>query len=137
MKQRDSQLEQEIQSLGVPDVERLFLTLPKGSAVICNYDIFHRGSRSLEGQVSRYMYKFHFMRTKNPKGAAWDHRNSDLKLEGIREQLRPVINHIWNWSKGGLSVEEDIATKVDVDELGKALRSSDESKRIGSAICLQ
>ena len=136
LKQRDLQLEQEIQSLGVPDVERLFLTLPKGSAVICNYDIFHRGSRSLEGQISRYMYKFHFMRTTNPQGPAWDCRNSHLNLGDVREQLRPVINHIWNWSKGGLSLEEDTATKVDVDDLGKALRSPDESKRIESAYLL-
>ncbi len=136
LQQRDLQLEQEIQSLGVPDVERLFLTLPKGSAVICNYDIFHRGSRSLEGQASRYMYKFHFMRTTMPESAAWDHRNSDLKLEDVRKELHPVINHIWNWGKGGLSEEKDTTTKIDVDELRGALRSPDESKRIETAYLL-
>ena len=44
---RDRRLSESVESLGVPDLERKYFVVPKGTVIICNYDILHRGSRSL------------------------------------------------------------------------------------------
>ena len=95
---RDRKLDESIVSFGVPDMQRSFVTVPKGSVVICHYDIFHRGSRAREGAQDRFMYKFHFMRTTEPSAAAWNNHNGYTEKD-IRECIRPVVRSIWNWSK--------------------------------------
>ena len=52
---RDRRLSESVESLGVPDLERKYFVVPKGTVIICNYDILHRGSRSLRGGRSIYV----------------------------------------------------------------------------------
>ena len=131
---RDLQLSKEVQSLGVPDIERRFLTLSKGCAVICNYDIFHRGSRFESGGLARYMFKFHFMRTQDPRQASWDHRKPDIDLGGVRGDLKPVISQLWNWSRAdrvGKSYES-----ADMEKVNQDLLDGSENKRVEAAYLL-
>ena len=128
---REQQLEKEIQSLEIPQIERRVLTLPRGSAVICNYDIFHRGSRCLSELPARYMFKFHFMRTQIPQKAMWDHQVNDRNLDEIHEDLRPVISHLWEWSKG--SRKSNIIEANTIEKINEALLTGSENKRVAAA----
>ena len=128
---RDLQLSKEIQSLGVPDIERCFLTLSKGCAVICNYDIFHRGSRFETGGLARYMFKFHFMRTRDPERASWNHQKVHVDLHSVRGDLKPVISQLWNWSRADRTGK---ARKVaDMEKVNRALLDGSENKKIEAA----
>ena len=71
---RDRRLNESVASLGIPNLQRKFVTVPKGSVVLCHYDILHRGSRTFLEAADRFMYKFHFMRTQEPTRAAWQHQ---------------------------------------------------------------
>ena len=125
---RDLRLTKEVQSLGVPNVERQFLTIPKGSVVICNYDIFHRGLRCVAGGPARYMFKFHFMRTQDPQQASWDNRAVDIDLSRVREDLKPIVSHLWNWSKANRTSET--FERSEAEKLNDALLAGSENKKI-------
>ncbi|MEM7079294.1 MAG: HEAT repeat domain-containing protein [Pseudomonadota bacterium] len=91
---RDTRNAQALASLGVPDLERRFVTVPKGSVAICHYDIVHRGSRQAPEQPGRYMYKFYFARTRIPASRGW------AKPAAVRRELKPVVDEIWRWTDG-------------------------------------
>ena len=129
---RDRRLSESVESLGVPDLERKYFVVPKGTVIICNYDILHRGSRSLPGEADRFMYKFHFMRTQEPKASAWSHQQ-DLNLETVREDIRPIVRHIWNWSANKGGTEEFLDN---LEELQYMLFSGDERDKVRSAYLL-
>ena len=131
---RDLQLEKEIRLLGVPDIRRRFLTLPKGSVVICNYDIFHRGSRREADGPGRYMFKFHFMRTQDPQKAAWNHRQISIDLSKVRRDLKPVISHLWDWSTANQSGKPFEVTEA--AKLNATLLDGSENQKIEAAYLL-
>ena len=129
---RDRRLSESVESLGVPDLERKYFVVPKGTVIICNYDILHRGSRSLPGEADRFMYKFHFMRTREPKSPAWSHQQ-DLNLETVREDIQPVVRNIWNWSANKDWIAESLGN---LGELQNMLLSGDERDKVRSAYLL-
>ena len=92
---RDQRNSAALESLCVPNLERKFVTVPKGTAVICNYDIIHRGSRQTPEQPARYMYKFYFARTRSPETG-----KSVVCPENIRSELKPVVQHCLDWQRG-------------------------------------
>ena len=94
---RDKRLGESIVSFGVPGVRRSRITVPKGSVVLCHYDILHRGSRTSHDAQERFMYKFHFMRTTEPSVAAWNN-HTNYSENDVPEYIRPVVRSIWNWS---------------------------------------
>ena len=94
---RDRKLDESIVSFGVPDMQRSFVTVPKGSVVICHYDIFHRGSRAREGAQDLYV-QVPLYANNEPSAAAWNNHNGYTEKD-IRECVRPVVRSIWNWSK--------------------------------------
>lgn len=97
--ERDAALDQSVLNLGIADLKREFLTVPKGTIVLSHYDMFHRGSRRSPDAPNRYMYKFHFVRTKEPSGPAWRHRATP-DMSCVRDSLKPVVRRIWSWSCG-------------------------------------
>ena len=129
---RDRRLRESVESLGVPDLQRKYFTVPKGTVIICNYDILHRGSRSLPGEADRFMYKFHFMRTQEPKAPAWSHQK-DLNIETVREDLRPIVRNIWNWSANKDGSDE---SPENLEKLRGMLFSGDERDKVRSAYLL-
>ena len=97
---RDDALAASVDKLCIPDLERRFLEVPGGSVVIGNYDLIHRGTRTLPDQAPRYMFKFYYARTEEPTRPTWDARASLPDLAAVRDVLRPVVTANWNWGAG-------------------------------------
>lgn len=119
---RDQRNTQALASLGVPDLECKFVTVPQGSVVICNYDIIHRGSRQASNQPARYMYKFYFARTDRPEAQV--NMEHDPVPAKTRPTLRPVVQHCLDWQLGSKST----AQSVDY-----SLTSEREDERVAAA----
>lgn len=96
---RDARNSAALASLGVPDLERRFVTVPAGSVVICNYDIVHRGTRQQPDQPPRYMYKFYFARTHQPQ-ATHTPEQWCSETGGIRTEMQPVLRYCGAWQHG-------------------------------------
>ena len=127
---RDKKLSESIVSFGVPDMRRNLVTLPKGSVLICHYDIFHRGSRTRENAQERFMYKFHFMRTTEPSFAAWNN-NVNYAEEDVPECIRPVVRSIWNWSTNTEAQSASCPLST-----AKMLFTGNEAEKVGAAYLL-
>jgi len=97
---RDSALAESLDGLGIPDLERRLIEVPAGSVVIGNYDLIHRGSRTLPTSAARYMFKFYFARTREPTAPAWNNLAELAPLDAVREDLRPIVESNWAWSRG-------------------------------------
>jgi len=63
---RDSRLLRNVEEFD-HSIQPLKLEIPKGSVVLVHFDLIHRGTR-LAVQKSRYMAKFWFLRTTEPRG---------------------------------------------------------------------
>ncbi|NKB99000.1 MAG: hypothetical protein GKR90_10990 [Pseudomonadales bacterium] len=120
---RDRRNDEALASLGVPGLDRQFLTVGKGEAVICNYDIAHRGSRQGADQSGRYMYKFYFARTKKPVSTV-----PRITTESIRSELRPVVEYCQQW-------QSDHPMPVLEKNADWDLESDREDQRIAAAYC--
>ena len=133
---RDRRLDESVASLGIPDLQRKSVTVPKGSVVLCHYDILHRGSRKFLGAADRFMYTFHFMRTQEPTSAAWQHRpgfDEKKYMQKLLPQVQPIVRNIWDWSGNFESAASASASLV---ELKQSLFSGDETKRVEAAYLL-
>ena len=106
-----------LDSLGVPDLKRKFVTVPKGSVAICHYDIVHRGTRNAAAQAPRYMYKFYFARTQAPKARSWPKPETG----SVRNELKPVVEDIWHWTDNSkLAKPSETVTELQADLLSGA-----------------
>lgn len=92
---RDRRNQAALDSLGIPDLERKFVTIPTGQVVICNYDLVHRGSRQMPGQKERFMYKFYFARTQSPEPI-----EGRPQFATQRPELAPVVSYCQAWHMG-------------------------------------
>lgn len=123
---RDQRNTDALASMGVPEVERRFVTVPKGSVAICHYDIVHRGSRQAPDQAARYMYKFYFARTRTPANRGWS------KPAKVRHELRPVVDEIWRWTDG----TQPQTASVSASEALQGLYEGREDQKVASAYSL-
>ena len=133
---RDRRLNESVASLGIPNLQRKFVTVPKGSVVLCHYDILHRGSRTFLEAADRFMYKFHFMRTQEPTRAAWQHQSEFDATEYMRKllpEVQPIVRNIWNWSS---NTESTALVSKSLAEVKQSLFSSNEAKRVEAAYLL-
>lgn len=96
---REEVLNRSVETLGIADLKREYLTVGKGTIVLSHYDTSHRCSRRSQDADDRFMYKFHFLRTKEPVKAAWWHRSTP-NLSGVRDNLKPVVSRLCSWSCG-------------------------------------
>jgi len=129
---RDQRQQKALNSLGVPDLKRDFIHVPKGSAVIGNYDLIHRGSRKLPGSAPRFMYKFYFARSQEPTSPSWAH-SQQPNLTQVRSEIRPVIKQIWEWSLGRKAEEalNDAATVIEQLNSGAEHHIVEAAYRLG------
>ncbi|MDE0692154.1 MAG: phytanoyl-CoA dioxygenase family protein [Gammaproteobacteria bacterium] len=99
---RDRRIGQVVDLLGVPGLERRRLTVEAGSLVLANYDLFHRGTRaSVSAASRRFMYKFYYFRTQEPREASW-RNGSASPIEGAAgSPVDGVVESIWQWLRGG------------------------------------
>ena len=161
---RDQRLQQVLDDFAVPDLQRKFVHVAKGSVLIGNYDLIHRGSRKLPDVPNRFMYKFYFARTKEPKRAAWSNQTAIPSLNKTRKEIQPVVEDIWRWSSGKqhqesvldlVKAEKDLfdgredqqvaaayrlgrtATDAAIDVLDKGINNENESTRRASSYGLR
>ena len=85
-------------------VKPLRLELPKGSLVLVHFDLFHRGTRSV-GNDPRFMYKFWFVRTIEPRTSA-QRRMMEYQARDPRRQALVAKNAAWL----GLDVQPSLET---------------------------
>ena len=126
---RDRRLAEALENLGVPDLERRFIHVPKGAAVLANYDIVHRGSRKTDAS-QRFMYKFYFARTREPCAPTWRNKSTHPRWTGLRQELKPVVNQIWHWSRGAPT---PIPNNPKIDEFAERLQNGREDEKVAAA----
>ena len=101
---RDRILTRSLTKLGIPNVQRRFIQVPKGTVVIGNYDLIHRGSRTATPDTPRYMFKFYYARTREPQAPAKRGRRRQQapqpELSAVRPDLQPVVLYNWLWWSG-------------------------------------
>lgn len=111
---RDRRLQAVVDSLGVPGLKRQRLELPAGSVVLANYDLMHRGSRSApDFDGRRFMYKFYYLRTRDPEPASGA---APTPLLGEYGALRGPVEFIWRWLHG------DANGQPEIENTGQAVR---------------
>ena len=99
---RDRRIGAVVDLLGVPGLERRRLTVEAGSLVLANYDLFHRGTRaSVASSSRRFMYKFYYFRTQEPRGASWRNGSAAPIAGAVASPVDGVVESIWRWLRGG------------------------------------
>lgn len=130
LESRDEKLAASLKTLNIESLYRERLTVPAGSVVLAHYDLFHRGSRkSSDWDDRRFMYKFYFLRTQDPKTAEWDNLSDKPTLSERHEAIHGVVKRIWSWSKG----EDECGLEVQSDCVDRLKTSSSEDARIKAA----
>ncbi len=128
---RDQALAASIDKLHIPGIDRRFIEVPRGSVVIGNYDLIHRGTRAGAGQAARYMFKFYYARTREPTGAAWSNADRCPPLDHVREDLRPIVESNWAWSSGS-RLRRELPEPV-IDRSIQDLLSGTENLKVAAA----
>ena len=130
LESRDEKLAGSLKTLNIKNLYRERLTVPAGSVVLAHYDLFHRGTRkSPDWDDRRFMYKFYFMRTQDPKVAVWDNLSEKPALSDRHEAIHGVVKRIWAWSRG----ENECELEVQSDCVNRLKTSSGEDVRVKAA----
>ena len=125
---RDRRLQEGLDSVGIPDLDRRFIHVPKGSVVIGSYDLIHRGGRKLPDTPDRFMYKFYFARATEPNAPAWQHIDVP-DFAQVRKELQPVVKQIWDWSSG----QKSVVPVGDLHGVADQLRCGGEHEKVEAA----
>jgi len=125
---RDRRLQEGLDSVGVPDLDRRFIHVTKGSVVIGSYDLIHRGSRKLLDTPDRFMYKFYAARATEPNAPAWYHKDMP-DFAHVRKELQPVVKQIWDWSSG----QKSLVPVEDMQGVADRLMSGREDEKVEAA----
>ena len=98
---RDERLAQSVAQFGIDGIRRERLPLAAGSVVLAHYDLFHRGTRHQpDFRGRRYMVKFYFFRTQEPRRASWRNVATLPPAVDGHPATRPVVLANWAWLRG-------------------------------------
>ncbi len=108
-----------------------------GSVCIVHYDSWHRATANL-GDTPRYMHKWLFIRTEEPKAPSWDHVEGfapDIARDGdLRSRHHADLwASVWNWHCGAPPAN---GASGDVQALCAALGDASETVRLNAAYAL-
>lgn len=84
-----------------PDLPGLNLHVDAGTVVLTHYEVWHQATVNTSDRT-RFMLKFLYTRTEEPRGPTWDHTTPHWSPQA--HQLFPHRNlwqHIWHWYRGG------------------------------------
>ena len=91
---------------GVDSFPELPLCGPAGTVAIVHYDLFHRATPNRSDR-NRYMMKFLFARTAEPRSPSWRTEGSGWPADGSALDLDPpggpdrrMYEHVWDWHRG-------------------------------------
>ena len=74
---------------------------PAGTVAIVHYDLFHRATPN-RTERNRYMMKFLFARTAEPRSPSWRNEESCWPADGSALD-RKMYEHVWDWHLGRTS----------------------------------
>ena len=127
---RDQRLREVVNSLGVRGLQPRRIRVPAGGIVLAHYDLMHRGTRAGADWVAaggrRFMYKFYFLRTREPEPAAW-RSAAPLPAAGLDGSIDGVVRHIWHWLRGE---QAWAATVVPADQVDRVRAACAEDERV-------
>lgn len=130
---RDRRLQQVVDSLGIHGIERKKIDLPAGGIVLAHYDLMHRGSRaSATFTGRRFMYKFYFLRTRDPRPCAagapsWRNRSPEPLLAAPARSTDGAVTRIWHWLRGETRWRASVAS---ANQLERVVAASAEDERV-------
>ena len=128
---RDRRLQAVVDSLGISKVERRRIELPAGSIVLANYDLMHRGSRAApDFDGRRFMYKFYYLRTRDPQPASGP---SPVPPLGECGPLHGVVESIWHWLRGEADWQPEVQDNGQAARFAAA-KAEDERIRLAYEI---
>ncbi len=80
-----------------------------GTVAIVHYDLFHRATPNRSDR-NRYMMKFLFARTVEPRSPSW--RNEGPNWPGDGGPDRKMYEHVWDWHSGRQAAASDSTERV-------------------------
>ena len=125
---RDRRLQAVVDLLGIDGIRRHRIEVPAGGAVLAHYDIMHRGSRaSAAFDGRRFMYKFYYFRTRDPRQASW--RNAtDAPVGGhAGDPIDGIVDTAWRWLRGDDAWLPDVVFR---DQVAQIRHASSEDERV-------
>ena len=130
---RDKRLAQSVAQFGVEGLCPRTLPLAAGSVVLAHYDLFHRGTRrDAAFNDRRYMVKFYFFRTREPRQASWQNVLAEPPKVDGHAATRPIAQANWAWLRG----EEAAAPAPDADAAQALLAGKTEDVRVAATYSL-
>ena len=102
---RDAAITASLGVLGTGPVTRKRLCVPAGTVALLHYDLVHRGTRQATGfDGRRYLYKFYFLRTQEPRRAAWNNRSPHPvgapPATALDAGNAAIVERNWQWLRG-------------------------------------
>jgi hypothetical protein len=117
--------------------------LQSGTAVIMDYNIWHRGCRRMPGGLWRAMFKLQFFRTSAPGPTpSWDHVASPTDIApfahtgGSRAQ-QEIWSAMWRWLRGSpMPTPAELEDRSNDAHVSTILSSRKELDRVGAGYAL-
>ncbi len=110
-----------------------------GSCLLIAFDVGH-AALSNRTDMSRYMFKFVFMRTRNPTLPSWDGGSDSWKApEGAMSKFAhpDAWSYIWDWMRGHTHASSHGTSSPDeIAELIQRLNSADQERRLDAVYTL-
>jgi hypothetical protein len=132
---RDALLAASLDVLGREGIERRRVCVPEGTVALLHYDLVHRGTRlAPEFNGRRYMYKFYFLRTQEPRRATWNNTSAVPVGAPHDAAHEAIVARSWRWLRG----ERESAPREasDLSTMAELLRSDDEGTRRAAGYAL-
>ena len=122
---RDERIQAVVDSLGIAGQRRQKVELPAGSVVLAHYDLMHRGSRAdATFDERRFMYKFYFLRTRDPRPSSHVHALPPPDDYGA---LTPIVETLWHWLHGSEAWQLAVA---EADQIARVQAADAEDERV-------
>ena len=125
VEERDSHIQAVADSWGIPSLEKCKVIVPRGGVVLADYDLTHRGTRTLPGfEGRRFMYKYYLYRGTSPVKPLWN-RTSQRAPITRDARIQNIVAKNWHWLAGepmpadhdveSATIEELLAAGCDAD----------------------
>ena len=110
--------------------EPLAICGPAGTVALIHFDSWHRATRNTSDK-NRYMLKFQFARTREPRSPSWNHL-SPVWSPGVADPHPAISQNVWKWLCG--NTQQDSSTeKEQLSTLATHLSADPEAVRLDAA----
>ena len=103
---------------------------PAGTIALIHFDSWHRATENISDK-KRYMLKFQFARTQEPRKPTWDHQSRTWS-PGIEDRHPVILKDVWNWMCGNAKKGRE-TPETNLKNLIRILKNGSESERLDTA----